>query len=442
MHLVRLQVLAGHALDVLGGDLLHLGLGFLEEILRISVVLVGHLPVDDLTPGIEVENEGIKEALLGQAQFFLRDLIGLHPLHFVQQGTGGLDRGFRFGHAPHVENTRERVIRTVDAENRVGQSLLRPYVAEETARKPAAQDIVHDLQGEVVRIVHETAQVPEYDGALVDVVLAYEMDGTVKGIVDSRQIRSFESGFLPTGEDLRDLLHHVVRVEISPDAEHGIVRVVPGLVKSHQVVPGDGVDGGVLGMAHVHALRSVDQLSEFTEAHAGWVVVPPGDGRSRRDLFQFDLVIRKDGMHEDIGQNRQRGIDIVLQDRHGRGTGNPSYAGFDGCANALEGFVDLVARHLRGPARAHHGAHDTGQADLVRRFVYGAHADSGAQVDHRQAVVFNQVQDDPVIQNDPCGRRSLDIVERRVFQVFVVLLGTDWRNRCKQAGQHQAEDDD
>ena len=265
-----------------------------------------------------------------------------------------LRRGFRTGHAGHVENPGEVVVGAVDAEDGVGQTLLRPDDAKEPAGKPAAEDVVHDPQGEVVGIIPDAADVAEDDRALVDVVLPDQAHRTVVGIVDLGQIGPDEPGLLPSPEYIGDLLYHIVRVEIPPHAEHGIVRVEPGLVKGHEVIPGNGVDGGVLGMPRVNALRPVDQLAVFPEAHVGRVVVPTGDRGSFGDFLQFDLVFGKGGMHENVRENGQHGIHVVLQDRHEGGSGNQTDLCLDGRAQSFQRLVDLVARHAGGPTRAHH----------------------------------------------------------------------------------------
>ena len=87
--------------------------------------------------------------------------------------------------------------------------------------------------------------------------------------------------FLAAGKGLEggaELGFHGGGVEVAGDGDDDVVgddgSVVPGL----EVVEGDGVDGGVFGLARVGAVGAIGEFDGFADGDAGGVVVAAGDG--------------------------------------------------------------------------------------------------------------------------------------------------------------------
>ncbi len=78
--ILRLKILLSHPQNVGLGDARN---GFLileDEILRITVILVNHQPVDRFAGPVEIEDEAVEHGVLGGLQFLVGDLGGADRL--------------------------------------------------------------------------------------------------------------------------------------------------------------------------------------------------------------------------------------------------------------------------------------------------------------------------------------------------------------------------
>ena len=111
----------------------------------------------------------------------------------------------------------------------------------------------------------------------------------------------------------RSFFFHGGGVEVAGDGDDHVVgddgASVPGL----EVVEGDGVDGGVLGLAGVGAVGAVDQLDGFADGDAAGVVVAAGDAGVHLALGERELVGLEGGVEEKIHGFGEDGVEVALE---------------------------------------------------------------------------------------------------------------------------------
>src|SRR2546425_5129282 len=94
--------------------------------------------------------------------------------------------------------------------------------------------------------------------------------------------------------------------------------------------------------------------------------------------------------------------------------------------------VDLIAGHTGRPARAHDGAGQGGEPDLLGLFIDGARPDHGRHGHQRQLRVRQEIDDDPVLQDN-----ALDLRYRERHRIELHGAGIAGRGWERGAGRQQ-----
>ena len=150
---------------------------------------------------------------------------------------------------------------------------------------------------------------------------------------------------------------------------------------------------------------SVEQLPELAPGDPGRAVRPASDGLQGLALRELHFGGLEGRRAEHVGEDGQPPLQILLQDvqrgdavfaadpnRHVRG-------------QEFELFVNLIAGHAGRPARAHDGAGQGGEPDLLGRLIDGTRPDHGRHGHQRQLGIRQQIDDDPVLQDDALDLR-------------------------------------
>ena len=144
-----------------------------------------------------------------------------------------------------------------------------------------------------------------------------------------------------------------------------IVRLVP----SHEVLAGDGLDGGVFRHARQGRVRAIDQPGDLARGDAADVVVPAGDAGIDADLGEVEFLLREGGCAQDLIEDLEDIVEILLQAIHAGGAGIAANAGLDGGGAGGQEIINLVSGLAAGAAGALDRAHQAGEADFVRGLV-------------------------------------------------------------------------
>ena len=213
-------------------------------------------------------------------------------------------------------------------------------------------------------------------------------------------------------EGSAEFLLHGGGVEVAGDGDDDVVGddgfVVPGV----EIVEGDGVDGGVFGLARVGAVGSIGQFDGFAVGDAGGVVVAAGDGGLGLLFGQLELVGFEVGMEQEVDGLGEDGVEVALEAGPADGGGGAAAGGFDGGGFVFELVVELVAVDGGGAAGAPGVAVEGDEAGFGGGFVAAASADEDGAVDEGELVVFLEEDDEAVGEFDAFGLLGFEGVER------------------------------
>ncbi len=135
-----------------------------------------------------------------------------------------------------------------------------------------------------------------------------------------------------------------------------------------QILPRDGGDGRVLGLASVRIVRTVGQLLRLTANDSAHIVITTGNGVVHFFLRQIDFVGAEFGLAQQVIERLENIVEIALQARPRDGGRIGVAAGLNlGGAN-FEVIVELVAGLCLGSASAPDFAVNVEHADFVRGF--------------------------------------------------------------------------
>ena len=294
----------------------------------------------------------------------------------------------------------------------VGQAQFGADVLDDAGAEAAGEDLVHDVERVVVGVVFGGAEADDVDGGLVDVVLGGEVDaGGGPGEADLGSHDDFALGeWLEGGAEL---CLHGRRVEVARDGEDHVVGDDGALVPLPKVVEGDGLDGGVLGLAAVGGVFAVDQLPGDASGDPAGIVVATGDAGFGAALGELQLVLLEVGVEQDLGGDAEDGVEVALQAGPADGGGGLAAAGLDGGGFGVKLLIERVATDGGGAAGAPGAAVERDQAGLGGGFVARAAANEDAAIDERKLVILLEKDDEAVGQLDAPGHDRGEGVERR-----------------------------
>ena len=185
-----------------------------------------------------------------------------HHRHIVEFAIQALDRlNRRAALRPHlnVQHAGMIVCRTDAAAHVVSQPSLRAQTLEQSRRKAAAKDIVHDLNREIIRIVAPYAQLHHVNGALVHIIFVDEINSRLR-LIELNLRSGIRRTLGPALKRVAQPLLHYRRIEVADDAEDDVVRMHVRRMPIQQVLPRDGVHCGVFWLAGVGIVRAITDL--------------------------------------------------------------------------------------------------------------------------------------------------------------------------------------
>ena len=291
------QVGGRGALDVVHGDGLDGLRELLEEVRRVVVAHVGHLPGDDRPLVGEVEDVRVQDPFLGALQLLWRDRLGLHLADLVDAGASRLDRGFRLGATGHRKHPGVGEPGAEPAADAVREPLVGAHLVEQPGAERSSEDLVHDHEGEVVGVLHRGAAMADEDVRLVDAFLDAQVDRRL-GRRDLRNVRIGHRHPRPGSEHLPQLADDLLGVEVAPNRQVGVLRVVVLGVEVDEILPADAGEVLVLDLSRERVVRPVQDLVELASGDLARVVVAPGDDRLHLLDLEIDLVLREGGAYE------------------------------------------------------------------------------------------------------------------------------------------------
>ena len=201
----------------------------------------------------------------------------------VEHGLGCGDGAGALGAGDDVEDSGVIVGGAVGSADAVGEAEFGADVLDDARAEAAGEDLVHDAERVVVGVAALGAEADDEDVRLIDVVLVDEVDAVLRiGEVDVCCFERFASG--QRLEGCAELGFHGGAVEVAGDADDDVVGNDGAVVPCLEIVEGDGVDGGVLGLAGVGIVGAVGELDGFAGGDAAGVVVAARDAG-------FDLLL-------------------------------------------------------------------------------------------------------------------------------------------------------
>ena len=166
-----------------------------------------------------------------------------------------------------------------------------------------------------------------------------------------------------------------------------MARLEVRLVERHDVVARDRGERILRRHAAVRMVGTVEQLWVYHARDAGRAVARLREIHDRAATQPVERFLRKRRIEQDIGENHERGRELVLR----RLECDLSRLTADECADVraeqLEVGRDLVAGSVRRAFR-HHLADETRESGLVRRFVLVRAADEVDDERHEGKVVL------------------------------------------------------
>ncbi len=213
-----MKIFRGDASYVSGGYLFDSGAEALEVIRGVAVEGVGHLFAQYFCGGVEIEDEGIEDGILGAMDFLVGERIFREAVNIFEQCLDSFDRGgtFRAHHNADQSVVVERCAHA--ATDSVCQATLRADISEEARGETTPEGLIEDGDGVVVGVVALGAELDHVDIALVDVFLVdQEIAGLGRLEIDLRC--GYGWAFGPVLECLAQLRLEGGRIEVADDAE-------------------------------------------------------------------------------------------------------------------------------------------------------------------------------------------------------------------------------
>ena len=312
---------------------------------KVGIILDERAPDGKILLALEGSREGLDERRLGGVELFLGDGGGADLLEFLHGELGGEGDGLVLGEGAHAEGAgvvdAGRVVRS-DA---VGQ----PLVGADALHKPAgeaagAEDLVHDLDRDEVRVIALDAALEDGELALRDVLLdAVEPGGEGVGGVDGV---GDGVALVPAAHRGFELREHLGFFEVPRDADDEVPGMVDALVELAQVIEGHAVDHGLGGLTPFGVGVAPHEARRFFAEDVVGVVVALLHPLDQLVLVELELVLREGGGLDHVHVEGEGLVEVAVERVH-RPRG-------DRRGEELDLLVELLGRHLGGPAATHH----------------------------------------------------------------------------------------
>ena len=243
--------------------------------------------------------------------------------------------------------------RTTKGAGCIGQTSPGSYLAKQTTSKRSSHALVKDPHGCVIRIIQTHPFLADHDHTVGEILLVGKKNILCLGWIDHRVRGKLGGCGSPITKYLGEELFYILLLEVAVHGHDDPVGVKILLVERDHVIPGDGLDCGVLGMGGIGMPFTIDQFWHLALQDPNVLIVTRCDRCPLLFFGQIDLVVWKRGYSKDFAKNSNALINILSQSgNRGRTLGIPdSY--FNAGSHGLEFFIKGVARGLCGPAGTH-----------------------------------------------------------------------------------------
>src|SRR5438105_13208954 len=219
----RIHVLVGHAGDIGGGHALDAFTVLLQKIRRIAVERENDLLVERLFRRVVMEDEGVHHLIFRLAKLVVSRWLGLELADDVEESLGGWHRAGALSAQLTLEDTWMVILCAERAAHFIRKTELRTNLLHNPRAEPAGEDLIHNAECVVVRIVALGAQAENFHSGLVDVLFLSEIDAGLRAREidferrDGGAARERLKGLAPLG-------FHLGRVEVTPFSRDTVAR--------------------------------------------------------------------------------------------------------------------------------------------------------------------------------------------------------------------------
>ena len=313
VHVVGAQVGAGHALHVFDGH----GVEPLEVggvvVLREAVALDVEGEAGQGLGTLEGQGEAAVEVVLDELERAVRG-GGLDHLPNLGEELNERAVGDLVADAGPRAEAADKLIRPDGAAGAVGVALVLAEVLVQPAAEEPTEHGVHHAHGHDVRVAGlEVDREGDVDDALHGAGHGGEADA-----VPFRRHRAGEAVGLdlvraPLTEVLLGLLTCGLRGDVPDDDEIGHIGLPDGGVVGHQVLPGDGRDGLLVGALSIGVLQAVGHGAGEPAGNLVGVRCAAGESAEGLLALLFEFLLREGGVHEDVAHQLEQGFAVLDQ---------------------------------------------------------------------------------------------------------------------------------
>src|SRR5580693_10124378 len=143
--------------------------------------------------------------------------------------------------------------------NAVCQPLRGADALEQTGRKAAAEGLIKNLSGVVVRVIAPDTQVGHVDGTLVH-VLFWNLVITGLSRLEFDFLLFYRLSLRPIAVDLAKFGFHRGRIKVADDAQDNVVGMYVGVMPVDQILARDRGNRSVFGFTSVRIVRAISQF--------------------------------------------------------------------------------------------------------------------------------------------------------------------------------------
>ena len=143
----------------------------------------------------------------------------------------------------------------------------------------------------------------------------------------------------------------------------------------------------------------VKQLSEFPKSVAGGIVGNAAEVFDRQVFGQLQLFLFEGRVRKDLRKDVESFRPVLFQGGEVCQAHVRFHRNLKGNPVKREGIVDFAARHRPGAPGPHRPRRQPGKAGFTIRVVSGAGPENDGNVDQRQFMIFEEVQDDAVVHD-------------------------------------------
>ena len=324
----------------------------------------------------------------------------------------------------------------------VGKAHLRPHLVEEPGVHPLAEDVVEDHDLGFVLEVFQLPQVPDGEVGLVHLGLFGEGHLKVGGLLLGLRVGGERGLPRPIPKVLfhQSLeFRHLQGADSSPEK---VVRGEASLVGRFDPLRSDLVQVSVLLNRREGGFGPIDQPRKLSLHDGRRIVVATGDTAGHLGLDLFELSGVESGFPDDLGKQRNRLFQVLLEAVH---VDNVEIGvRIDGDVDRLgvQQEVQLRGLHPLGPSDSHEFGGRVGQACLADALVGLPPLDENRHVHQGELIVQNGPKADSVGKIGLDRFRKVQFVQGGKLDLLEappLLFREDQRSADKAEGDQQQD---